>query len=559
MKFIKKITLFVICLILLFSAAYIVFAQYTDNNRIRVGAFILLGLETNFDESEKPDWFKEYVREMYASGTGLSIYDYAETNHLFVSREQLEEIKILYSDDLAIPIIYSSEQLERAFSDFEGIEYLTGLKRIGTYESTFTEDNYKYGINGYNFGEEQIQSYYKPFIINFKKINAHELWPDLDFDTLRSLGNYPYDIELREYTRLKIVDNERRVYNDIENANLAQEDKIKLNNELSLKAERRYEEINNMCAYDLSSYDFTSEFEVIVLEEFEEIRSKIALLERVDILVNKIWSDNSTDKEAIIKLLKKSDSENSSEVYMDSGMLNSGSNNILRDIGNDEDIPYGYEFVTKEEEPLSIILSSDNNYQGVFEELAKYDDTGKLIRYKVYEANIEGYNSTVIKNGDYNFTVINERVETLTNAPDDDNDENEEDNEIISNLEEEISSTTDIEAEEVNKATNTEADIIFFDNIIEGNNQVDNIYNKVGITTGKRGFKESEILNIVDKKDEKAIFESPQITSAVNNSSYINTKVPKTGYNKSIIFYIVSAMISGVICARFITGRKINI
>lgn len=559
MKFIKKITLFVICLILLFSAAYIVFAQYTDNNRIRVGTFILLGLETNFDESEKPDWFKEYVREMYASGTGLSIYDYAETNPLFVSREQLEEIKILYSDDLAIPIIYSSEQLERAFSDFEGIEYLTGLKRIGTYESTFTEDNYKYGINGYNFGEEQIQSCYKPFIINFKKINAHELWPDLDFDTLRSLGNYPYDIELREYTRLKIVDNERRVYNDIENANLAQEDKIKLNNELSLKAERRYEEINNMCAYDLSSYDFTSEFEVIVLEEFEEIRSKIALLERVDIFVNKIWSDNSTDKEAIIKLLKKSDSENSSEVYMDSGMLNSGSNNILRDIGNDEDISYGYEFVTKEEEPLSIILSSDNNYQGVFEELAKYDDTGKLIRYKVYEVNIEGYNSTVIKNGDYNFTVINERVETLTNAPDEDNDENEEDNEIISNLEEEISSTTDIEAEEFNKATNTDADIIFFDNIIEGNNQVDNIYNKVGITTGKRGFKESEILNIVDKKDEKAIFESPQITSAVNNSSCINTKVPKTGYNKSIIFYIVSAMISGVICARFITDRKINI
>lgn len=559
MKFIKKITLFVICLILLFSAAYIVFAQYTDNNRIRVGAFILLGLETNFDESEKPDWFKEYVREMYASGTGLSIYDYAETNPLFVSREQLEEIKILYSDDLAIPIIYSSEQLEGAFSDFEGIEYLTGLKRIGTYESTFTEDNYKYGINGYNFGEEQIQSYYKPFIINFKKINAHELWPDLDFDTLRSLGNYPYDIELREYTRLKIVDNERRVYNDIENANLAQEDKIKLNNELSLKAERRYEEINNMSAYDLSSYDFTSEFEVIVLEEFEEIRSKIALLERVDIFVNKIWSDNSTDKEAIIKLLKKSDSENSSEVYMDIGMLNSESNNILRDMGNDEDIPYGYEFVKKEEEPLSIILSSDNNYQGVFEELAKYDDTGELIRYKVYEVNIEGYNSTVIKNGDYNFTVINERVETLTNAPDEDNNENEEDNEIISNLEEEISSTTDIEAEEVNKATNTEADIIFFDNIIEGNNQVDNIYNKVGITTGKRGFKESEILNIVDKKDEKAIFESPQITFAVNNSSYINTKVPKTGYNKSIIFYIVSAMISGVICARFIINRKINI
>ena len=56
-----------------------------------------------------------------------------------------------------------------------------------------------------------------------------------------------------------------------------------------------------------------------------------------------------------------------------------------------------------------ILLNANNNWKYSFENLAKYDN-GQLIVYTVIEENVGNYNTTVINNTSYEFTIVNTHI-----------------------------------------------------------------------------------------------------------------------------------------------------
>src|SRR5699024_3299490 len=63
----------------------------------------------------------------------------------------------------------------------------------------------------------------------------------------------------------------------------------------------------------------------------------------------------------------------------------------------------------------SIKLSAENNWEGKFEKLLKYDqETGEEIKYTVEEVTIDGYTSEVTGSKEEGFTVINKNIEKIS-------------------------------------------------------------------------------------------------------------------------------------------------
>ena len=82
-----------------------------------------------------------------------------------------------------------------------------------------------------------------------------------------------------------------------------------------------------------------------------------------------------------------------------------------------------------EETGITLELTSENNWKGMFTDLPKYRDQGKEIKYTLEEVPVEGYDTTITGNADDGFVVENKHTPKLTEVKvfkiwDDDNDKN---------------------------------------------------------------------------------------------------------------------------------------
>lgn len=274
---IKRLLCFLMTFILILPFGRSAFAEEDSNGNVRVGNFIVMGLYVNSDGY--PQWFEEYNKQFEAwkrqqGNVNKKMLDYVISNHpLWVTKEQLKEVTLLYGEDM-FPLMFTPEEIGFIFSDFSGIEYLSNLQRVGLYDSLFG-GSYPNGINGYPFSREQIANYYERLVEGFRRADAKQVWPALNFDTLRSEQNFPYDRQLREETTKRINAKAEEVRKKIENADLSAEDKKKLKDELDLKVAEKLNDLEKLNAYDLSTPDFESEFEKTSVKEFEKVIEKV--------------------------------------------------------------------------------------------------------------------------------------------------------------------------------------------------------------------------------------------------------------------------------------------
>lgn len=304
-------------LIVLLSLSHQIFAEDdVRDDSILLGNFIKFGLFANSSHASSPRWFTEYIEP--ATGEGADPREYVMKHELRITKEQAKEITHLYMDGM-FPLMVTPDDLGKIFGedentggdenqdgyetgDFAGIEYLTNLEHIGRSDNS----NFDTGINSYPFSKEQIDKYYKSLVEKFKKENAQELWPHLDFNNLRSNASYPYDRELREYTSGKINLLKRDLIDKLEHSGLGEEKKQQLEAELNQKVEEKIKILNGMNAYDLSSDGFTSKFEKDVAKELESFGEKLENLKtdaaftraqvHVESHVEVILSDQSADE-----------------------------------------------------------------------------------------------------------------------------------------------------------------------------------------------------------------------------------------------------------------------
>lgn len=413
------------CFILILSINQSVFAKENENGEVRLGSFVLVGIETNIEDSNKPEWFKEYYKKYLAwkalaENKDKKLADYVKNYSLFVTKEQAKEVTLLFGDDM-FPLMYTPEEMGFIFNDFDGIEYLSNLERVGVSDSLFG-GNYENGINSYPFSKEQIANYYERLVEGFRRENADALWPHLNKKTLKSDQNFPYDKELRKITKNKIRDKAEELLKRIDSFDLDQAKKDELKADIRSKLDKKMEDINKLNAYDLSTTDFDSKIEK---ETTKEVEKEVNKAETIDISVSKKWSDNSTDKTVVVKLLKKKanivispsvDGWDEEEIDLDmrsmpdtATTLSAPGNNNENATSSEANIPDGYEFVKGDaDQVLTLTLNNTNSYKGIFNNLLKYEKDGEtLIEYKVYEVKVDGYITSVSGNVEEGFVILN--------------------------------------------------------------------------------------------------------------------------------------------------------
>lgn len=142
---------------------------HADEGKVTLGAFVLQGLQANYSEEERPEWFRQFADHNKDLVNRKPI-------SLEVTRDQAAEITSLFSDNLT-PLMYTPEEATWMVGDMRGLEYLINLETFGHHPDT--ED----GLWWQPFSREQIDVLYRPIVDYFSTRETEVLWPRLRVET----------------------------------------------------------------------------------------------------------------------------------------------------------------------------------------------------------------------------------------------------------------------------------------------------------------------------------------------------------------------------------------